>query len=56
MREVLAEHKISQPIRILDITTEEEAVQHRFLGSPSIRIHGLDIDPEVRGFDDYGLG
>ena len=51
----MAEHKISQPIRILDITTEEEAVRHQFLGSPSIRIHGLDIDPEMRGFDDYGL-
>jgi hypothetical protein len=56
LREVLAEHKISQPIRIQDITTEEEAVRHRYLGSPSIRILGLDIDPEVRSFDDYGLG
>ena len=55
MREVLAEHEISQPIRIQDISTEEEAVRHRYLGSPSIRIHGLDIDPEMRGFDDYGL-
>jgi hypothetical protein len=55
LREVLADHKILQPIRIQDITTEEEAVRHQFLGSPSIRIHGLDIDPEMRGFDDYGL-
>jgi hypothetical protein len=31
-------------------------VRHRYLGSPSIRIHGLDIDPEARAFDDYGLG
>jgi hypothetical protein len=56
LREVLAEHKISLSIRIQDITIEEEAVRHRYLGSPSIRIHGLDIDPEARAFDDYGLG
>ena len=56
MREVLAEQNISQSIQVLDIATETEAVQNRFLGSPSIRIHGLDIDPEARGFDDYGLG
>ena len=56
MREVLAEQKISAPVRVLDIATEAEAVQHRFLGSPTIQICGVDIDPEVRGFDDYGLG
>ncbi|MBC8325608.1 MAG: hypothetical protein H8E27_08280 [Verrucomicrobia subdivision 3 bacterium] len=52
----MAEHKISLSIRIQDVTTEEEAVRHRYLGSPSIQIHGLDIDPEARGFEDYGLG
>ena len=56
MKEVLAEKNISTPVRVLDISTEAEAVRHRFLGSPSIRIHGLDIDPEMRGFEDYGLG
>jgi hypothetical protein len=40
----------------MDIATEAEAVQHRFFGSPTIQIRGVDIDPEMRGFDDYGLG
>lgn len=53
---MLEEHHIDVPVHVLDIATEAEAVRHRFLGSPSIRIHGLDIDPEMRGFDDYGLG
>ena len=44
------------PVRVQDIATEAEAMKHRFLGSPTIQILGLDIDPEVRGFDDYGLG
>lgn len=43
------------PVSIREITTEAEAVRHRFLGSPTIQIGGLDIDPEARGFDDYGL-
>ncbi len=54
--EYLSKPKANVGVHVVCAETEEEAMRHQFLGSPSIRIHGLDIDPEVRGFDDYGLG
>ena len=51
----MAEQGIAPTVRVREIATQAEAVRHRFLGSPTIQIHGKDIDPEARLFDDYGL-
>ena len=32
-----------------------DAEEHRFLGSPTVRVDGRDIDPGAGGRDDYGL-
>ena len=37
------------------IKTEEEVQSHRFLGSPTIRINDLDVDPSARTLTDYGF-
>lgn len=37
------------------IDTPEQAVRERFLGSPTVRIDGRDVDPGARGRTDYGL-
>ena len=55
LREVFVEEDIAPSLRIQEIATQAEAVQHRFLGSPTIQIRGLDIDPEAREFNDFGL-
>jgi len=34
----------------------EEARRHRFLGSPTVKIDGLDVEPSVRRREDFGLG
>lgn len=38
------------------VTTQQEAVERKFLGSPSVRVNGIDIDPHAAGRLDYGLG
>lgn len=38
------------------INTTPEADSAKFLGSPSIRIDGKDIEPESRENTDYGVG
>ena len=45
MRQVLAEEKISDPIEIVDVPDIAIAVREKFLGSPTIQINGLDIEP-----------
>ena len=33
----------------------EAAAEERFLGSPSVRVDGVDVDPGAAGRDDFGL-
>lgn len=37
------------------VETQEDAARLRFLGSPTIRVDGMDIDPAARSSTDYGL-
>jgi hypothetical protein len=45
LRQVMAEEGIQTEIEIIKVETEEQAQRLRFIGSPTIRINGLDIDP-----------
>ena len=38
------------------IHTLEEAHEAKFLGSPTVRIKGLDVEPDARTATDYSLG
>jgi hypothetical protein len=37
------------------IDSEDEAIAQRFLGSPTLRIDGHDVDPPAHLREDYGL-
>lgn len=43
-------------IREITVSTHEEAARINFLGSPSIRINGIDIEPGTGARKDFGLG
>ena len=45
-------------IRVVEVivTTHEQADEHRYFGSPTVRIKGLDIDPKARARTSYALG
>lgn len=51
----MAELGTDQPVDIIDVETPEEAVESKFLGSPTIRINGLDVDKNARDRTDYSL-
>ncbi|MEW6324768.1 MAG: DUF2703 domain-containing protein [Nitrospirota bacterium] len=55
LHEVLDRQNIQAEIRRIEVTTEEEAEQHRFPGSPTIRIDGRDIDPGGTEHQRFGL-
>jgi len=38
------------------IETPDEAAERRFLGSPTVRVDGGDVQPEVEPLEDFGLG
>lgn len=55
VRELLAESGVAMSISLRRIDSDEQAAEERFLGSPTIRVNGLDVDPTADGRDSYGL-
>jgi hypothetical protein len=48
--------ELSADIREIVIASPEEAARFRFLGSPSLRVNGRDIEPAANDRTDFGLG
>jgi hypothetical protein len=42
-------------IQAVPVETEEQAERVRFLGSPSLRVDGCDIEPATQSRTDFGL-
>jgi hypothetical protein len=54
-REAIRATRQDATVRLVKIRTKQEAVKARFLGSPTIRVDGVDVDSSVQGRSDYGL-
>lgn len=52
---LLREREVAEPIETVPIAAAEAAIAHRFLGSPTLRIDGLDVEPSARERNDYGM-
>ncbi len=46
LQDVLRERGFQEPIEVHEVFTLEDAVEHGFPGSPTIRIDGRDVDPD----------
>jgi hypothetical protein len=55
VQQVLADLEMQAKVHQMHVTSVEDAAQRRFLGSPTVRVNGVDIDPSVQGRTDYGL-
>ena len=55
VREVLSELGLNEEIREVPVETAEAALANRFIGSPSVRINGNDVEREARNRTDFGL-
>lgn len=49
LRDALQARKISAPIRLIEVTTERQAMALAFPGSPTMRIDGRDLFPVTQG-------
>jgi hypothetical protein len=55
LRELLDRNGIHDEIELRRVETPEDAERERFLGSPSLRIEGHDIEPGADSRRDYGF-
>jgi len=55
VQEVAAELGIEVPIEAIEVQDADAAARLQFLGSPTVRVSGIDIEPAARGSRDYAL-
>jgi len=55
LQQVLDEEEIPAKVHTIPVESEESDKKHRFLGSPSIRMDGEDIEPEARTATGFGM-
>jgi len=55
IRECTSELGIPTDLREVLVRTQEEADAWRFLGSPTIQVNGIEIDPVARANNDFGF-
>ena len=52
---MLADSGVGATVRRVDVPDAEAATAQRFLGSPTIRVNGRDIEPGATARDQYVL-
>ena len=55
LRELVAEVDPSVELELRRVETIEEAERERFLGSPTVRVDGRDVDPGADRRGDFGM-
>ena len=56
VRKVLQSVGVRATVEQEAIRTEQDAQMWRFLGSPTVRVNGQDIEPEARSAQQFGFG
>lgn len=52
---VVGELGIQAEVELIDVTTDEEALARKFLGSPSVRVGGTDVESLPDSQPEYSL-
>ncbi len=55
LRELLDRAGVDAPVQQRRVQSDEEAQHERFLGSPTLRVDGVDVDPGAGEQTDFGL-
>ncbi len=55
VREVITQLGLTTNIEEVEVTGPNDAERQRFLGSPTVRVNGVDIEPRASTRTDYGV-
>jgi mercuric ion transport protein len=56
VRGVLRSAGMREMVQEVEVRTQADAEAMRFLGSPTVQVNGLDVEPEARAVQHFGLG
>ena len=55
VRALINAHHLGATIETMPVASEDEARARRFLGSPTLRIDGVDVEPGAEDRTDFGI-
>jgi hypothetical protein len=55
IRALLDRHGYDAPIKTRSIVSDAQAQEEHFLGSPTVRVNGVDVEPDAAARHAYGL-
>ena len=55
VKEIAGELGIAIDFSHVVVKTADEANFHRLIGSPTVQINGIDIEPQARGINQFGI-
>jgi hypothetical protein len=55
LKETAKELKAAIALEHVFVESQEEAVEHRHIGSPTVLVNGIDIEPEAREIYQFGI-
>ncbi len=55
LRELIARAGTPAQLELLRVNSDQDAQESRFLGSPTVRVDGHDVEPEADAREDFGL-
>jgi hypothetical protein len=55
LEELVAQTGVEVELELRRVESPEAAVAERFLGSPTVRVDGRDVDPDAAARTDFGL-
>jgi hypothetical protein len=55
LRELVADAGLTDAVELRRVESPEAAIAERFLGSPTVRVDGVDVELEASARDDFGL-
>jgi hypothetical protein len=55
VRKAIQDADVPADLRIVRVESEDDAKRQRFLGSPTVRVDGVDVERSACDRDDFGL-
>jgi hypothetical protein len=55
VHQAIARANVPADLRVVRVETDDDAKRLRFLGSPTVRVDGVDVEPASVGREDFGL-
>jgi hypothetical protein len=55
LEEVIQEKKLNAGVEMVKLKNDKQAREQRFLGSPTIRINGQDIEPDAQQIREFSI-